>query len=428
MTISAILAMLRTYWEVFSTSVKISRKMNTLLKRQLFEPLLGDPIYSPIFRALEVIDYVTSGKFEYIEDPGSIIDRIISSLPSDTPKEPIGEQNPVRHWKEEEDDLLILALRRFKDPESIHNFVIPAKSVEEIEERILSLKQSQRLVSSSSESSDSEEIYSSDDPPTPTEDQHKRVGRPQKQVDAEASAELIKYVNYMHTGYQRGADALQSSGIQISEWDARKVYKENNLYRFCRKQPVPNPHTQRFRAKFAGQIWHTDLHDWLHNSPDAEVKYRYIIAFLDDRTRYLIHLELLTDKQAITTAESMVRALQKVHPPHTLTSDNGKEFVGGDFQKVLAAYNIEHWLTEPNTPEQNGKIERFWQTFEGAQPTTSRLDLIIHEYNCVWKHSAIKRYTGRKTTPEVAWITEPKWEVQRIEEIGTEDDVKNEET
>ena len=45
-----------------------------------------------------------------------------------------------------------------------------------------------------------------------------------------------------------------------------------------------------------------------------------------------------------------------------LHSDNGGEYVGHAFQKVLLDNNIEHTTTTPYIPYQNGKSERSWRS------------------------------------------------------------------
>lgn len=93
---------------------------------------------------------------------------------------------------------------------------------------------------------------------------------------------------------------------------------------------------------------------------------------------------------------ALENAIRKVpSPPYELLTDNGKEFVGKDFESVLQKYSIHHRLTAPYTPELNGKMERFWKILEDAYPHTRpfREWLIdaISEYNNVWIHSSIKK-------------------------------------
>jgi transposase InsO family protein len=66
----------------------------------------------------------------------------------------------------------------------------------------------------------------------------------------------------------------------------------------------------------------------------------YMIAVLDDCTRFIIHSEVHVDKRSETAAQALINALT-AHPPHcVVVSDNGREFVGDAFQRVLQDFKI----------------------------------------------------------------------------------------
>ena len=49
-----------------------------------------------------------------------------------------------------------------------------------------------------------------------------------------------------------------------------------------------------------------------------------------------------------------------------LRTDNGGEYLSQEFQDYLKSKGIQHELTVPHTPEQNGVAERMNQTLVGA--------------------------------------------------------------
>ncbi|CAI7762974.1 unnamed protein product, partial [Closterium sp. NIES-53] len=56
------------------------------------------------------------------------------------------------------------------------------------------------------------------------------------------------------------------------------------------------------------------------------------------------------------------------HKVKVIRTDNGGEFIGADFEAVLKKKGIQHQLTVPYNPQQNGVAERFNQTLqEGAR-------------------------------------------------------------
>ena len=170
----------------------------------------------------------------------------------------------------------------------------------------------------------------------------------------------------------------------------------------------------RYEANYADLIWHTDLH--MFNGA-------YLMAFIDDFSRYILHYEIITSKNAIVTSHVLERALQKGNIPFSVWTDNGGEFMA-EFLGVLIRNNIKKVLTQPNTPQQNGKNERFWAT---ADCCTNQEELKnwVEQYNSI-PHSGLPTVTvlNRKThmspiqryQPEYRWnpLIAPTWTVDGV--------------
>jgi transposase InsO family protein len=146
-------------------------------------------------------------------------------------------------------------------------------------------------------------------------------------------------------------------------------------------------------AKFRDYVWHTDLHSITWTLADGHEKAMvYVIAFIDDASRYLIHHELLSEKTSESAGQALERALQHNPHPCIMASDNGGEFLGRGFKSVLDRYHIEPWHTKPYTPQQNGKMERFWRNIQDGRHgrcDQGQIQRIIDEYNNHWKHRAL---------------------------------------
>ena len=231
-------------------------------------------------------------------------------------------------------------------------------------------------------------------------------GRKPLNITQDAINFVVLYRDNFNVGYHRSAQAARHRGIQISDDVVKKIFKEKNLYCFKHKAIEQKKHTPKFHAKYAGQHWHTDLH-YLEKINNEQL---YMIAFIDDCTRYVVHWEVIDEKTSMASAVALVHALGKATKPKKITIDNGGEFIGEEFQQVLKENCIEDWRTTPHTPEQNGKVERFWRTLESARNKGRTLDIqyiqaIINEYNDVWEHSSLKSEQGMPSTPSKAWAT-----------------------
>ena len=234
------------------------------------------------------------------------------------------------------------------------------------------------------------------------------VGRRRKLPTQALTQKIIKYAMQFGVGYQRCCQALKLHGFEITEWDTRFAYEVNGLYRFEKEYTPKKSHDSKFIAEYTGQLWHTDLH-YLHKQNDSDENL-YLIAFIDDRTRYLVHAEILSSKSSIFTANALREALKKEPKPYMITIDNGTEFIGEQFQNVLTEFNIQCHRTHPYTPEENGKIERWWKTFDQAVFHRNSIDVIVNEYNYFWPHRSLQELTHCQMTPAQAWILMDHWE------------------
>lgn len=94
--------------------------------------------------------------------------------------------------------------------------------------------------------------------------------------------------------------------------------KTNGLLIYKRNQNE-NMHPNKYVAKYANQLWHTDLHE-IEPDDNRPNEKRYIIGFIDDRSRFLIHHEILYSKTSVKTSEALEHAFQKdQHTPQCIT-------------------------------------------------------------------------------------------------------------
>ena len=118
---------------------------------------------------------------------------------------------------------------------------------------------------------------------------------------------------------------------------------------------------------------HVDI-KYLPKMPDDPQK-RYLLVAIDRATRW-VHMEVITDKTAETTAR-FIREVYRLCPIkiQTILTDNGKEFTdrftaNGEreptgkhrFDKACTTLAIEHRLIPPKHPQTNGICERFHKT------------------------------------------------------------------
>ncbi|CAI7878210.1 unnamed protein product [Closterium sp. NIES-54] len=106
---------------------------------------------------------------------------------------------------------------------------------------------------------------------------------------------------------------------------------------------------------------------------------RYFLTIVDDHTRavWVYPLKTKGEVAAAVLKEWMPRAQTKSgHKVKVIRTKNGGEFIGADFEAVLKKKGIQHQLTVPYNPQQNGVAERFNRTLqEGARTLLGRAGL-----------------------------------------------------
>jgi hypothetical protein len=102
-------------------------------------------------------------------------------------------------------------------------------------------------------------------------------------------------------------------------------------------------HPHSFGAEYVGYmwLWHTDRHQLTGLAHTAPEGYRplYILAWFDDRSHFIVHREIVTNKAADTVAQTLIPVLSHHAAICVLASNMGAEFVGESFQNVLRQFN-----------------------------------------------------------------------------------------
>jgi transposase InsO family protein len=107
------------------------------------------------------------------------------------------------------------------------------------------------------------------------------------------------------------------------------------------------------------QTWQTDLRY-------VKLKGRsyYLIMFLDEYSRYVVHWELMSSMDGNSVALAAEEALSKLDHGRkpVVQTDNGSGYVSREFKMVLAERGIGHHRIRPHTPEDNSLVERIHRT------------------------------------------------------------------
>ncbi|CAI7838510.1 unnamed protein product [Closterium sp. NIES-53] len=140
---------------------------------------------------------------------------------------------------------------------------------------------------------------------------------------------------------------------------------------------------------------------------------RYFLTTVDDHTRavWVYPLKTKGEVSAAVLKEWMPRAQRESgHKVKVIRTDNGGEPIGADFEAVLKKKGIQHQLTVPYNPQQNGVAERFNRTLqEGARTLLGRAGLPDPFWvTALWQVALVKNRV-LATVGDKQWVPYTKW-------------------
>jgi transposase InsO family protein len=185
------------------------------------------------------------------------------------------------------------------------------------------------------------------------------------------------------------------------------------LLRHGLAQPRPRKRPKdsfvRFERPGPMQLWQVDIVGglWLVNPVTGEVREAKIVTGVDDHSRFCVMARVVERATSRAICVAFAEALARFGVPEEVQSDNGKQFTdrfgkGGEvmFDRICRKNGIKHRLTDPFSPNQNGKVERFHGTlrpdfldqaepFESLTKAQAAVDVWVADYNADRPHQAL---------------------------------------
>lgn len=119
--------------------------------------------------------------------------------------------------------------------------------------------------------------------------------------------------------------------------------------------------TRRFQRKQRNSLWHSDIKygPYLPIGPNGEKKQVYMVAFMDDATRYILHTEFYPTLNATIVEDCFRKTIMKYGIPGSVYFDNGKQYRNKWMKRACSKIGVKLVFARPYSPESTGKIERF---------------------------------------------------------------------
>jgi transposase InsO family protein len=198
------------------------------------------------------------------------------------------------------------------------------------------------------------------------------------------------------------------SALSVSTGSVRKVLQAEGIARppvvrrRRKRKPVGPP--QEFERALPGELWQSDI---TYVDVPWSRKPLYLVAFLDDRSRYVVSYGLHVHQKAEIVLEALGLGISRYGRPKEVLTDQGRQYCAwrgtNDFERRLKAEGIRHVKSRPHHPQTVGKCERLWKTLQDElwarvvlrdlEDARERLRLWIDHYNFQRPHQGLEGMT-----------------------------------
>ena len=184
---------------------------------------------------------------------------------------------------------------------------------------------------------------------------------------------------------------LKMEGYGVSQRQIQKIYQKHGLTMNKRSRPVQIKFV-KYEWPLPNMLWHTD---WTV----CPFTGKYLIAFIDDHSRFIVHAEYFNNASTENTILAFALAMKKYGKPEAILTDNGTQFTPARGEKGLftafCEHNgIRHILGRIHHPQTNGKIERWFGTYKQEfKEGEDTLDSFVKFYNEERLHQGINYST-----------------------------------
>lgn len=113
-------------------------------------------------------------------------------------------------------------------------------------------------------------------------------------------------------------------------------------------------------------LWHSDIKygPYLPIGPGGAKKQVYLVSFIDDATRFVLHAEFYPTLDHVIVEDCFRKAILKYGVPDSVYFDNGKQYRTKWMTRACSKLGIRLLYAKPYSPEATGKVEKFNQTVD----------------------------------------------------------------
>ncbi|MFW6280987.1 MAG: DDE-type integrase/transposase/recombinase [Halanaerobium sp.] len=172
---------------------------------------------------------------------------------------------------------------------------------------------------------------------------------------------LAKQANPKRTAKSIYQELIAKGYIHLKDISLSTIQRFISKASISRKKLEPLD-MKAFEFEFPNECWQSDVSLGPYLTINGKKRKTYIIAFLDDSSRLLVHTEAFFKENFLSLLSAFKKAVAKRGVPQKLFVDNGKIYKSKQMQLICAALGTVLAYAEPFRPQGKGKVERVFRT------------------------------------------------------------------
>lgn len=173
-----------------------------------------------------------------------------------------------------------------------------------------------------------------------------------REVPSRSVAQIIQVLEW--EGYVQPGQIKRST---LQERLSEKGYSTRHMRMYASTGAA----ARRFQQPHRNRLWHSDLKygPYLPIGPDGAMKQVFLVTFIDDATRFVLHGEFYPVMDQTIIEDAFRKAIQKYGVSEAVYFDNGKQYRTKWMTRTCSKLGIRLLFAKPYSPEATGKVERF---------------------------------------------------------------------
>ena len=127
---------------------------------------------------------------------------------------------------------------------------------------------------------------------------------------------------------------------------------------------------RRYEKAHINEVWCGDSSVGPYISVDGKKKRTYIIALIDDASRYIVGIDIFFNDNFINLMSVIKSAVTKFGKPKMFNFDNGSSYKNKQMELLAARIGSVINFNQPYTPTGKAKIERWFRTMKDKWMST----------------------------------------------------------